>query len=77
MSAHNLSGGDDGNYIMYHLSGDGSRPNHFEFSSCSRNSMYRILRNRIHLCFQEHYIAFCSNTIIDSKYMRTSEIIIV
>ncbi|XP_067943177.1 disintegrin and metalloproteinase domain-containing protein 10-like [Watersipora subatra] len=57
--------GDDGNYIMYELSGDGSHPNHFVFSTCSTNLMYRVLLGRMPVCFQERYIAICGNFRID------------
>ena len=63
-----ISGSADGNYIMYHLSGDGLKPNHFLFSSCSINYIYKVLSDRMSLCFEREYQAFCSNAIYDGLF---------
>ena len=62
-------GGSDGNFVMFHISGDGLKPNHFLFSSCSINYMYKLILDRFHICFVDNYKGFCSNAILDSKYV--------
>ncbi|KAF6035023.1 ADAM10 [Bugula neritina] len=63
-------GGLAGNYIMFHLSGDGLKPNHFRFSACSINSIYKVLyirtQIRADVCFLKKYAGFCGNIFIDN-----------
>ncbi|XP_060562155.1 disintegrin and metalloproteinase domain-containing protein 17-like [Ruditapes philippinarum] len=57
---------DDGKYLMYAYAVTGEDTNNDEFSSCSRNSMSAVLRNKASGCFEAaSEVTLCGNSRID------------
>lgn len=55
------SGG--GNFIMYAKATSGSDPNNFNFSSCSKNYIWPVLKTRAPICFKKNGDPICGNRI--------------
>ena len=55
----------DGKYIMYEYSISGERPNNVLFSSCSKDSISKVLEVKRTLCFVNQENAFCGNSVVE------------
>lgn len=55
-----------GNYLMYPYVSDGGRQNNDEFSPCSINYMYPVVRNK-GSCLKESVSSFCGNSLREEE----------
>ncbi|XP_077993198.1 disintegrin and metalloproteinase domain-containing protein 10-like [Glandiceps talaboti] len=58
-------GGEQGNYIMYARSSDGSKQNNNKFSTCTIGNITSVLVAKKDKCFEERDAAICGNDIIE------------
>ena len=54
----------DGKYIMYEYSVSGERPNNILFSSCSKDSISKVLKIK-RTCFVNQQDPFCGNSLVE------------
>ena len=65
-SGHDSSGGANGNFLMYPVSVDGSRPNNYKFSSQSLSSIQSVV-NAKGGCFEASGANQCSNGVQEAS----------
>nr|XP_033792600.1 disintegrin and metalloproteinase domain-containing protein 17 isoform X1 [Geotrypetes seraphini] len=66
-TAENCAPSEDngGKYVMYPIAVSGDHENNKLFSSCSRESILRTLKNKASICFKEHNNKVCGNSRVD------------